>query len=184
MKVVAGKEEKRPQRRRIPDVAGLKLTTESLYRPPSSFFRRLEIPPTGSAAHILDTSWPARHPLFPVKPRKRLISPVRTHRLDRSRPSGEGRYSPARRKRKALWPEPCRPLSVRRFFVRRNGFLEDDSAVIRDVGERLFGAAGPPVKARIRGDRRVNSGRMGREGCAARYLRRRKPGASSGGCTR
>jgi indolepyruvate decarboxylase len=42
---------------------------------------------------------------------------------------------------KAFRPEPRRKMTVRRLFERMNGFLEDDFAVICDIGDSLFGAA-------------------------------------------
>ena len=41
----------------------------------------------------------------------------------------------------AFRPQPQRPITVRRFFERMNAFLADDSVVIADIGDSLFGAA-------------------------------------------
>jgi indolepyruvate decarboxylase len=38
-------------------------------------------------------------------------------------------------------PRPTERITVRRFFERMNGFLTDDSVVIADIGDSLFGAA-------------------------------------------
>ena len=57
-----------------------------------------------------------------------------------------------RRRRAGLWPHPSKmssakpvrgraPLTVRRLFECLNGFLEDNTVVVCDVGEALFGAA-------------------------------------------
>ncbi len=57
-----------------------------------------------------------------------------------------------RRRRAGPWPHPPRlrslpaargaaPLTVRRLFERLNAFLEDDTIVVCDVGDALFGAA-------------------------------------------
>lgn len=42
---------------------------------------------------------------------------------------------------KPVKPQRGRPLTVKRFFARMNDFLEDDSVVVSDVGDCLFGAA-------------------------------------------
>jgi indolepyruvate decarboxylase len=42
---------------------------------------------------------------------------------------------------KPFRPEPRRKMTVRRLFERMNDFLEDDFAVICDIGDSLFGAA-------------------------------------------
>jgi len=41
----------------------------------------------------------------------------------------------------AFRPRPQHPVTVRRFFERMNAFLTDDSVVIADIGDSLFGAA-------------------------------------------
>lgn len=56
-----------------------------------------------------------------------------------------------RRRKAGRWPHPPRlhppaardgtPLTVKRLFERLNGFLADDTIVVCDVGESLFGAA-------------------------------------------
>lgn len=38
-------------------------------------------------------------------------------------------------------PRPSKPITVRRFFDRINGFLDKDTVVICDIGDSLFGAA-------------------------------------------
>ncbi len=38
-------------------------------------------------------------------------------------------------------PDPKRPITIRRFFERMDAFLTDDSVVIADIGDSLFGAA-------------------------------------------
>ena len=38
-------------------------------------------------------------------------------------------------------PQPNCPVTIRRFFERMNAFLSDDSVVIADIGDSLFGAA-------------------------------------------
>jgi indolepyruvate decarboxylase len=38
-------------------------------------------------------------------------------------------------------PQKGRPLTIRRFFARMNDFLKDDTVVVADVGDCLFGAA-------------------------------------------
>lgn len=48
---------------------------------------------------------------------------------------------PRKRLPAALMPEPSRRITVRRFFERMNEFLGDDTVVIADIGDSLFGAA-------------------------------------------
>jgi indolepyruvate decarboxylase len=46
-----------------------------------------------------------------------------------------------RQRDKSFRLQPKRPVRVSRFFARMNDFLEDDSIVICDIGDSLFGAA-------------------------------------------
>jgi indolepyruvate decarboxylase len=60
----------------------------------------------------------------------------------------QARLGPRRRVRakrtaakKAFRPQPSRAITVRRFFARMNDFLGDDTIVICDIGDSLFGGA-------------------------------------------
>ena len=58
-------------------------------------------------------------------------------------PVGRRRKAPPakRPETKPFRPQGRRPVTVRRFFARMDGFLEDDFVVICDIGDSLFGAA-------------------------------------------
>jgi indolepyruvate decarboxylase len=48
---------------------------------------------------------------------------------------------PQRAQPRTIRPQAKRPLTIGRFFARMNEFLTDDSIVIADIGDSLFGAA-------------------------------------------
>lgn len=49
---------------------------------------------------------------------------------------------------KVFHPKLSQPIKVRRFFARMNDFLDDDTVVICDIGDSLFGGAGLTIHRR------------------------------------